>query len=186
MLLVAGMATIGVEAAALTSRSYVPEEVVRLSTNGVPVLSGWDLPVGTVVRLDVQGDHDFLRWIGDVPAGVDATSRTIDVVLGEDDVQIVPLFRGMWLFKDIAQGKVGSSNVRTGVIECTSNPWRIRSWASNEGSKLLRVGIGELNNVSGGELGEMDSSLTATQAGRSWIRSFSILRSIRPTSPHTP
>ncbi len=141
-------------AATLTSKSYMEGETVYHTTNGVIVMSGWTLPEGTTVRLSAQGDKEFLRWVGDVPEGVDATNREIDVMLGTEDLKITPLYSKMWVVDNLA---IKSGNTQTGMIYCVERGvtnWAMTAEVMDKNKKYLQAGVSSwaLKTVIAGEM----------------------------------
>ncbi len=157
-------------AATLTSKSYMDGETVYHTTNGVVVMSGWTLPEGTTVRLSAQGDKEFLRWIGDVPEGVDATSREIDVTLGTENLQLTPLYNKMWVVDNLA---IKSGNTQTGMIYCVERGvtnWSMRVLVSDQSKKTLHIGWDDNLDLITSIEGELDLSTPIIDTdGNSWI-----------------
>ncbi len=156
-------------AVSLVSKSYMDGETVYLTTNGVTVMSGWTLPEGTTVKLSARGDKDFLRWIGDVTDGVDATSREINVTLGTEDLQITPLYNKMWVVDNLEKN---SDNATTGMIYCVERGitnWSIRTQVTNKNKRELQVGYGQYHDLITQIEGELDlSTPVVDREGNSW------------------
>ncbi len=156
-------------AVSLVSKSYMDGETVYHTTNGVTVMSGWLLPEGTTVRLSARGDKDFLRWIGDVPEGVDATSREIDVTLGTEDLQITPLYNKMWVVDNL---ETQSGNTVTGMIYCVERGitnWSMRIQVNNKSKRYLQLGRSnhDLRTAIAGEL-DLSTPIIDTE-GNLWM-----------------